>query len=53
MSLRHANFIINDGQATCDDVLSLMEHIQLEVHRTFGVWLEPEVRLFGERWHAR
>lgn len=53
VSLRHANFIINDGQATCDDVLSLMEHIQRAVHRTFGVWLEPEVRLFGERWHAR
>ena len=53
VSTRHANFIINDGQATCDDVLSLMEHIQRVVQRAFGVRLEPELRLFGERWHAR
>ena len=50
VSLRHANFIVNLGQATCDDVLSLMEHVQRGVARTFGVWLEPEVRLLGARW---
>lgn len=50
ISMRHANFIVNVGQATCDDVLSLMEHAQRCVARRFGVWLEPEVRLLGERW---
>ncbi|MBI3312081.1 MAG: UDP-N-acetylenolpyruvoylglucosamine reductase, partial [Candidatus Omnitrophica bacterium] len=50
VSQRHANFIVNVGQATCDDVLSLMEHIQYRVGDRFGVWLEPEVRLLGERW---
>ena len=49
VSHRHANFIVNLGRATCDDVLSLMEHIQQRVHRRHGVWLEPEVRLLGER----
>ena len=48
VSARHANFIVNLGQATCEDVLSLMEHIQRRVFDHHGVWLEPEVRLFGE-----
>jgi UDP-N-acetylmuramate dehydrogenase len=50
ISSRHANFIVNLGQATCDDVLSLMEHVQRRVRQTFGVLLEPEVRLIGEQW---
>ncbi len=28
----------------------VMEHIQRRVVQRFGVRLEPEVRLFGERW---
>lgn len=52
VSLRHANFIVNVGCATCDDVLSLMEHIQREVQRVHGVALEPEVRMAGQRWGA-
>ncbi len=50
ISLRHANFIVNLGYATCDNVLSLMEHVQRRVDRAFGVVLEPEVRLVGERY---
>ncbi len=50
ISLRHANFIVNLGRATCDDVLSLMEYVQRRVERSTGVLLEPEVRLLGERW---
>ena len=49
VSHRHANFIVNLGHATCDDVLSLMEHIQRRVRHAFGVLLEPEVRMIGER----
>lgn len=49
ISQRHANFIVNLGQATFDDVLSLMEHAQRRVLRAFGVRLEPEIRMLGER----
>ncbi len=49
VSLRHANFIINLGHATALDVLGLMERIQAQVRRDHGVWLEPEVRILGER----
>lgn len=50
VSRRHANFIVNIGRATCDDVLALMDHVQWRVRRTFHVLLEPEVRVIGERW---
>jgi UDP-N-acetylmuramate dehydrogenase len=50
ISTRHANFIVNLGQATCDDVLSLMEYVQRHIERVYRVSLEPEVRLLGERW---
>lgn len=49
ISHRHANFIVNLGYARCDDVLALMELAQRRVHQVFGVMLEPEVRLLGER----
>ena len=51
VSSRHANFIVNLGRATCDDVLALMDHVQGRVRRLFHVLLEPEVRLIGERWN--
>ena len=49
VSLRHANFIVNHGLASSDDVLSLMEHIQRRVSNIFGVVLTPEIRMFGEK----
>lgn len=49
ISWRHANFIVNVGQATCDEVVSLMEHVRRHVARRTGVVLEPEVRVMGER----
>ena len=48
VSPQHANFIVNLGSATCDDVLSLMEHIQRRVLERFGVRLEPELRVMGQ-----
>jgi UDP-N-acetylmuramate dehydrogenase len=49
VSAQHANFIINTGQATAQDVLQLMEHIQAIVWERFGVKLVPEVWFVGER----
>ncbi len=44
----HANFIVNTGGATAEDVAGLMSLVREEVWRKCGVWLEPEVRLVGE-----
>lgn len=44
----HAGFVINDGDATSEDILELIKYIQNKVKNEFGVDLEPEVRIIGE-----
>ena len=44
---KHANFIINLGGATADDVLALMAEMRERVRERFGIELEPEVRIVG------
>ena len=51
VSLVHANFLINTGQATATDLWQLMRLVQGHVHQRFGVHLEPEVEFVG-RWPA-
>ena len=43
VSRRHANFMVNDGGATADDVLRLADHVRKSVRRMFGVELEVEI----------
>lgn len=43
----HANFIINDGTATCRDVLDLIAQLKTQVKSKFGVDLTEEVILIG------
>ena len=47
ISSKHANFIINTGKASADDILSLMEIVQTKVAEIFRVKLEPEVKIVG------
>src|SRR3989441_3441702 len=47
-SEKHANFIVNTGDARADDVRALMEICQDEVEERFGVRLVPEVELVGQ-----
>ena len=42
VSAKHANFIVNVGRASAADVLALVEHIEDEVERRFGVRLVRE-----------
>jgi len=44
----HAGFIINRGNATTTDILNLMDFVQNEVLKKFGVILLPEVRIIEE-----
>jgi len=48
VSTLHANFIINNGNATARDIEQLIAHVQAEVERKHGIRLEPEVRVIGE-----
>lgn len=47
VSRKHANFIVNAGQATASDILQLMALVRDRVHTCFGVKLEPEVEIIG------
>jgi UDP-N-acetylmuramate dehydrogenase len=44
VSNKHAGFVVNLGGATASDVHAVIEHVQKEVERKFGIQLEPEVR---------
>lgn len=43
VSEKHAGFLVNRGDATCNDVLSLMDHISRTVKEQYGVELESEI----------
>jgi UDP-N-acetylmuramate dehydrogenase len=49
VSEKHANFIINCGQARAADLEQLIRHVQATVQQRFGIALEPEVRIVGEQ----
>lgn len=48
ISAKHANFIVNKGNATASDVLSLIEMVQIKAKAEKNVTLETEVVVIGE-----
>lgn len=48
ISQKHANFIINDNNATAADIESLIKLIQKTVKNKHGVLLQPEVQIVGD-----
>jgi UDP-N-acetylmuramate dehydrogenase len=49
ISAKHANFIVNRGGATAADILDLMEITRERVQTHFGLTLEPEIRIMGDK----
>ena len=47
VSQKHANFIINDGDASAEDIITLMNEIQQSVKTQFQIVLKPEVIFLG------
>lgn len=45
VSEKHAGFVINQGDASFEDVLRLMEHVRETVLKQAGVTLEPELKI--------
>jgi len=43
----HGNFIVNENQATAQDVLALIEFIQQKALTERGILLETEVQIVG------
>lgn len=48
VSDKHANFIINRGDASAQDIEKLIDHVKNTVSEYHGVSLLPEVRIVGE-----
>ncbi len=49
VSEKHANFIVNTGNATAADIEDLINEVQAAVQQKTGISLHPEVRIVGER----
>jgi UDP-N-acetylmuramate dehydrogenase len=47
VSEKHANFLINTGDATAADLEDLGEEVRRRVHAHAGVMLEWEIRRIG------
>jgi len=48
VSPKHANFIINEGEATAADLEQLIHRVRETVVQRFGIHLKTEVRIVGE-----
>ncbi|GAV19530.1 UDP-N-acetylmuramate dehydrogenase [Mariprofundus micogutta] len=48
ISSQHANFIVNEGEASSSDIVDLIRRAQRVVEEEFDIRLEPEVRMIGE-----
>lgn len=49
VSEKHANFIVNTGAATAEDIERLILEVQAAVEKQTGISLHPEVRMVGEK----
>ncbi len=49
VSLKHANFIINTGDATATDIEQLIELVRDKVSILHGVDLQSEIKILGEK----
>lgn len=49
ISLKHAGFIVNRGNATASDYIAVIKYIKTIIKQEFSVELQTEVRIIGEK----
>lgn len=49
VSEKHAGFVVNTGGATTANILDVINHCKEEVYKKYGVELQCEVRILGEK----
>ena len=47
ISEKHANFIVNEGSATAEDVAGLISLVRDEIRERYGIELQQEIRFVG------
>lgn len=48
VSEKHCGFVVNRGNATAKDIVTLIHDVRSRVEETFQVDLEPEIRMIGD-----
>ena len=48
VSEKHCGFVVNKGNATANDIVTLIKNVQKKVKEEFDVDLETEVKMIGE-----
>ena len=48
VSMKHANFMVNRGQASAADVMALIRNVRSEIRRRAGVRLDLELKIVGK-----
>lgn len=48
ISEKHCGFVVNNGNASCNEIIELIEHVRTVVKEKTGYVLEPEVKYLGE-----
>ena len=48
VSTKHAGFLINNGNASFNDMITLIQEVQNRVRAAYGVELKTEVQMIGE-----
>lgn len=48
VSTKHSGFVINKGNATCEDVINLIEKVKSVVRKQKNIELECEIKIIGE-----
>jgi UDP-N-acetylmuramate dehydrogenase len=51
ISPKHANFIVNHGQATATDYLALINQVQTQLQQKFNFQFDLEIKLLGKFTH--
>lgn len=49
VSVQHANYIVNEGSASFDDVIELMRFIEARVFENAGIRLQREILIWSDR----
>lgn len=47
VSTKHAGFVINNGNATSEQILSVIRHIQDTLYKNYGITAKTEITLFN------
>lgn len=48
VSTKHPDFVVNNGHASCDDVLAVLHEVQKRIKERFHVHVPVDVRIIGE-----